>query len=296
LIHVLQLQHNDPTFLSPKMDALYHHQWALAIATGREFVTDAFFRAPLYPYFLGLLYKLSGASLMFARIVQAFVGGAASGFVYLLARRLMARLRPANVKPQAGPRSGLHSSTAIPLIAGFLMAAYPIAIWYDAELLLEGLLTFLVLLGFVLLLRSRDTDRQWWLPGIAFGLAAITRPNVLAFLAVLPVWLLIEYRRGAWKRLGQIWVMAALVILPVTVRNYVVSGQFVPIAWQAGTNFYIGNSPESDGVTAVVPGTRPDWWGGFDDVKRLAEKAAGRPLKGSGFWRARASSGSRALR
>jgi tetratricopeptide (TPR) repeat protein len=75
--------------------------------------------------------------------------------------------------------------------------------------------------------------------------------------------------------------MAALVILPVTVRNYVVSGQFVPIAWQAGTNFYIGNSPESDGVTAVVPGTRPDWWGGFDDVKRLAEKAAGRPLKGA---------------
>ena len=63
------------------------------------------------------------------------------------------------------------------------MAAYPLAIWFDGELLLEGLLTFLVLLGFVLLLRSRDTDRQWWLPGIAFGLAAITRPNVLAFLA-----------------------------------------------------------------------------------------------------------------
>ena len=281
LIHVLQLQHNDPVFLLPKMDALYHHQWGIAVAAGHEFITGAFFRAPLYPYFLGLLYKLSGASMMFARIFQALVGGASCGLVYLLARGLMARLQVTNVKPQAKPGVGFHSSAAIPLIAGFVMAAYPLAIWYDTELLLEGLLTFFVLLGFVLLLRSRDTDRQWWLPGIAFGLAALTRPNVLAFLAVLPVWLLIEYRRGAWKRLGQIWGMAALVILPVTVRNYVVSGQFVPIAWQAGTNFYIGNSPESDGVTAVVPGTRADWWGGFDDVRRLAEEAAGRPLKGA---------------
>ena len=290
LIHVLQLQHNDPVFLSLKMDALYHHQWALAIAVGREFVNDAFFRAPLYPYFLGLLHKLSGASVMFARIVQALVGGATCGFVYLLARRLVAVPPTAGVRSQANATSGLHPAVAIPLIAGFVMAAYPLAIWYDTELLLEGLLTFFVLLGFVLLLRSRDNDRQWWLPGIAFGLAALTRPNVLAFLAVLPVWLLIEYRGGAWKRLGQIWGIAALAILPVTVRNYVVGGQFVPIAWQAGTNFYIGNSPESDGVTAVVPGTRPDWWGGFDDVRRLAEEAAGRPLKGAEidrYWLAR---------
>ena len=76
----------------------------------------------------------------------------------------------------------------------------------------------------------------------------------------------------------------------MTVRNYVVSRQFVPIAWQAGTDFVIGNNPQSDGVTAIVPGTRSSWWGGFDDVKRLAEAAAGRPLKGAEidrYWLAR---------
>jgi len=82
-------------------------------------------------------------------------------------------------------------------------------------------------------------------------------------------------------RLLWVWGAAGVVILPVTIRNYVVSRQFVPIAWQAGTNFYIGNSPVSDGVTAVVPGTRPTWWGGYDDVKRLAEEALGRPLRGA---------------
>jgi len=198
-VHLLQLQHNYPLFLLPQMDALYHHEWALAIAAGREFIADAFFRAPLYPYFLGLLYKLTGANQMVVKIVQALIGSAGCGLVYLLARQLL-RPQAASHKPQASPESGLHPSSfiphpsdAVPRIAGLVMAAYPLAIWSDGELLLEGLLTFLALLGFVLLLRSRDTDRQWWLPGIAFGLAAITRPNVLAFLAVLPVWLFLEY-------------------------------------------------------------------------------------------------------
>ncbi len=335
LIHLLQLRSNDPLFLSPQMDSLYHHQWALAIASGREFIADAFFRAPLYPYFLGLLYKVFGANLMVVRIIQALVGSAACGLVYLLARQLLGKHhghkpQATSPKPQASPKPGIHRSSlitqrsdAVPIVAGLVMAAYPLAIWFDGELLLEGLLTFLVLLGFVLLLRSRDTDRQWWLPGLAFGLAAITRPNVLAFLAVLPVWLSLEYgkwvkgsrgqgggfrtrtpeppnprtlpqmpqaaeagpkkagRNTAWTRLMLVWGAAALVILPVTIRNYVVSGQFVPIAWQSGTNFYIGNSPVSDGVTAIVPGTRASWWGGYDDVKRLAEEAAGHPLKGA---------------
>jgi hypothetical protein len=36
LIHLLQLRHNDPLFFSPQMDALYHHEWALAGAAGRS--------------------------------------------------------------------------------------------------------------------------------------------------------------------------------------------------------------------------------------------------------------------
>jgi 4-amino-4-deoxy-L-arabinose transferase-like glycosyltransferase len=155
---------------------------------------------------------------MAVRIIQALIGSAGCGLVYLLARRLLKKPQASSPKPQAGqkavpdrwPQRPLsdrasfipHRSDLIPRIAGFVMAAYPLAIWYDGELLLEGLLAFIVVLGFVLLLRSRDTDRQWWLPGVAFGLAAITRPNVLAFLAVLPVWLFLEYRRrsGGWPR------------------------------------------------------------------------------------------------
>ncbi|MEO0079039.1 MAG: hypothetical protein ABIK86_08605, partial [candidate division WOR-3 bacterium] len=35
LLYLLQARANDPLFFSPQMDALYHHQWALAVAAGR---------------------------------------------------------------------------------------------------------------------------------------------------------------------------------------------------------------------------------------------------------------------
>ena len=151
LIHLLQLRHNDPLFFSPQMDAQYHHEWALAIVAGKQFIADAFFRAPLYPYFLGFIYKLTGANQMVARVVQALIGSAGCGLVYLLARQLLGKHQFPGTKPQSSPKTAnsradvhssfftIHSSDAVPRIAGFVMAAYPLAIWYDGELLLEGI-------------------------------------------------------------------------------------------------------------------------------------------------------------
>ncbi|MEO0109094.1 MAG: histidinol-phosphatase HisJ family protein, partial [candidate division WOR-3 bacterium] len=88
-------------------------------------------------------------------------------------------------------------------------------------------------------------------------------------------------------RLAEFLAAVAVVIAPVTIRNYVVSRRLVLIAWQGGTNFYIGNNRYSDGITAIVPGTRSSWWGGFSDVRLKAEQALGRPLKGSevdAYW------------
>ncbi len=273
LIYLLQARQHDPLFFAPQMDAEYHHRWALAIVSNTEFIRDAFFRAPLYPYFLAGLYKL-GLGLFGARVAQVVLGSASCGFVFLLARRLLKSRQQA---------TGLADRTRerVAVASGLVMAAYPLAVYFDGELLIPSLLVFLVLLGMVLLYRSLENGRQWWLPGLVFGLAAIARPNVLAFVAVFAVWLLVKYRSKVWSRLGWFLGAVCIVIAPVTVRNYVVSGTFVPIAWQAGTNFYIGNNPESDGVTAIVPGTRGSWWGGYFDVKTQAEKALGRELKGA---------------
>lgn len=260
-VHILQMRASDPLFFAPQLDALYHHQWAMAVAGGVEFIRDAYFRAPLYPLFLGLLYRLFGVGMLAPRLVQAGIGAIGCGLLFLCGRRLF------------DSRTGL--------IAGLGMAVYPLLVYYDGELLLEGLLVALVLAGFALLLRSREIDRQWILPGLAFGLAAITRPNVLAFLAVSPVWFLLEFRRGVGRRLLLFFLGVLAPVAPVTIRNYIASRQFVPIAWQGGINFYIGNNPQSDGMTAIAPGSRGSWSGSYYDAKRRAEQALGRKLKGS---------------
>lgn len=255
----------DPLFYVPQMDALFHHRWALAIAAGVEFMPGAFFRAPLYPHFLALLYRAFGPNLVLVRVVQAVLGALGCALAWLLIKRVLVGHR------QAG---------AVAFVAALAWAAWPLALWFDGELLIPALLTPLLLLVLVLFYRSIDTDRHWWLPGLVLGAAALARPNALVIAVAFVGWLFFRYRRRAWSRAGAFAAALVLVILPVTVRN-ARAGDTVPIAWQGGTNFYIGNNPESDGRTAIVPGTRPDWWGGYNDVKRRAEQALGRTLRGS---------------
>ncbi|MCX7731965.1 MAG: tetratricopeptide repeat protein [candidate division WOR-3 bacterium] len=267
LVYLLQARANDPLFYAPQLDGLYHHQWALAVSRGLEFINDAYFRAPLYPLFLGMLYRLFGVNLFLVRLVQALLGSAGCVLVMLLGRRVF------------DLRTGFY--------AGLMMAVYPLLIFFDGELLIPVLLIFLLLAGFVLLYQE---ERGWFylpLAGLCFGLGAIARPNVLVFVLALFFWLLLRPHRRRLSR-ALLFGLAVLVpILPVTVRNYIKSRSFVLIAWQAGTNFYIGNNEYSDGTTAIVPGTRGSWWGGYNDVKRIAEQTAGRPLRGveiDRFW------------
>jgi tetratricopeptide (TPR) repeat protein len=74
---------------------------------------------------------------------------------------------------------------------------------------------------------------------------------------------------------------ALLPILPITAYN-ASEGDTVLISSQAGINLWIGNNPHSDGSTAIVPGTRPDWWGGHHDAIQQAELAEGHALSPSG--------------
>ena len=132
--------------------------------------------------------------------------------------------------------------------------------------------------------------------GVVWGLSTITRPNILVMAPVIFIWFWINgHEEGRWrhalKKSLLVGLGAALIVLPVTLRNRVVGGEWVLVATNGGVNFYIGNNPESDGTTAVVPGTRKSWKGGFDDTHRIVEKALGRApteVEVSDYWYGRA--------
>ncbi|HEY6001049.1 MAG TPA: glycosyltransferase family 39 protein [bacterium] len=265
VVYILQSRAS-PFFADPVMDALYHTEWARAIAAGKPFVDGPYFRAPLYPWFLGLCFRLFGESFLAPRLIQAAFGTATVGLTWLIGR-------------EAGGR-------AVAAVAALGMAVYRTAIYFDGELLLETLYVPLALLGLWLTLRLHR-DRRLGAAlgaGAAWGVAALARPNHLLLLPLLALWIA-ALARPDWRRglaaAGAFGLGVVLPILPVTARNLAVGHDFVLISSQGGVNFWIGNNPQADGNLAVVPGTRSGWWTGYRDSIALAEAEAGRPLKAS---------------
>ncbi len=266
IIYVLQLR-SSPYFEHHVMDPLYHHEWAKAFAEGRRFWEGPYFRAPLYPWLLGLIYKLFGPDNALApRIIQAAIGSASCGLIFVLGR--------------------LAFSRAAGLIAGLLAAGYWVFAYYDAELLIPVLIVFLDLLLLIALL-SAGRRQRWWkwgLCGVLLGTSAIARPNILLLAPVLVAWV-VWLNWSAWRRslVFAWWLFAGTMvpILPITIRNYVVGHDLVLIASQGGVNFYIGNNPEADGMSAVIKGDPPQWRPCYEAQIARAERAAGRKLKAS---------------
>lgn len=270
VVYVLQSRAS-PLFDDPQMDALYHVEWAQSLARGQDYQPGPFFRAPGYPWFLAAILRIFGDGLLAPRIVQAFVGAGSCALVYALGARLFDR------------RTGLAAAA--------ISAVYAMLVYFDGELLLPVLEVPTCLLAVLCTARFADkpTARAALVAGLALGVAAIVRPNVLLWGTVVGVWML---ARGGQPLVGQALVARArqallygaaalLAILPITAYNAFVGGDTVLISSQGGLNLWIGNNPNSDGSTAIAPGTRPDWWGGFHDTVSQAQAHEGRELRPS---------------
>jgi tetratricopeptide (TPR) repeat protein len=282
VLYDLELRASDPTFSQPMMDARWHFQWAMGIAQGDLWGKGVFFRAPLYPYFLGLILRLCGADFLVPRLIQAVLGAMTAGLVYALGERVGGR--------------------GVGMLAGVLAALYGPMVYFDGELLIETLYLPLVGGGLLLAVRALENDRLWtWsAAGLAMGLAAIARPNVLVLGPPLIAWIAWEKRRDCAAP-ALAWLLAAsLPVLVVTLRNGLIGGEYVLVASQGGVNFYIGNNATADGKTAMTPtaGFRPAAYTGYfyrdsvdESSRQEAQESTGRQLSPgqvSSFWFAKA--------
>jgi tetratricopeptide (TPR) repeat protein len=227
-----------PYFGAPFLDELYHVNWALDIAYGKFMRHDAFFRAPLYCYLLGVYFKIFAFNFFFLGIIQHFIGSGAVIVIYLLTRRVF--------------------SSKVALIAGIIAACYAPFFFFEGEMLdifLQFLFYPLILL-LTLKLLEIPSIRNNILLGLIIGLSAVARPNILLFLPVIIIFLSVNWiLKRDWSGdvfFRMFFLIAAVIlpILPVTLHNYIAGKCFVPISTYGGINFYIGNNPASDGYTA----------------------------------------------
>ncbi len=172
LLHVWQLSRS-PFFDALLGDAHGYDEWARRIAGGEWIGTDVFYQAPLYPYFLGVIYSLFGHSLVAVRIIQAIVGAGACALVGLAGARFFS------------PRVGT--------IAGVALALYAPAIFFDALIQKSVLDLFFLTLSLWLLGGLVDEPRtlqRWLALGLAMGGLSLTRENALVFVGAIAGWAL----------------------------------------------------------------------------------------------------------
>jgi tetratricopeptide (TPR) repeat protein len=316
LVHVWQLR-SAPFFSVLMGDSRGYDEWARRIAGGDWFGHDVFYQAPLYPYFLGVLYAVAGRDLLLVRVIQIAIGSASCVLLALAARRLF--------------------STRAGIAAGSILALYAPAIFFDGLLQKSVLDVFFVCLALWLIARiitvrlpafakatarppkpsgggKADTtcnktfvrgvrlpwpaeaaERRRWQPdllwlslGLVMGGLSLTRENALVFIVVIVTWGVFVARV---RSVAAFLIGLALVLVPVAARNTIVGGGFYVTTSQFGPNFYIGNNPTADGTYASLRYGRgaPEYE--RQDATELAELSVGRrlsPAEVSSYWTDRA--------
>jgi tetratricopeptide (TPR) repeat protein len=254
-----------PYFDVPIVDAAAFDRWAVRIAAGDPAADRAYFQDPLYAYFLAAFYKIWGRDFLAVRLLQALLGTLGLGLLFEAVRRWKG-YRPA--------------------FAALVVAAFSKSLLFFDALLLKD---FLGVLAMEAALFCLVLERRWkWIAlGACLGAGALVRGNFLLLIPAAAVALLcMRDPRGA---LG-VCLGAALAVLPATVRNAVVAGEFAPVTTHAGVNLYIGNNPDNTSgryrpppfLSAATPEAEDK------DFRAEAERRARRPLSAAEadrWWR-----------
>jgi len=171
------------------------------------------YRPPAYPLWTGFWYELLGANTTRVLLLQSVLAPLTVLLSWALARRLF------------GARAAIATA--------FVVAVFPFVWEWFGLLYTEALAIPLAVLILIVLIERRPTT------GLAVGLGALTgvamliRPtSVFLFTGILAAFVVaVGWRRGAALTAAGLGV-AALVILPWTIRNYVVTDELVPLSVQ----------------------------------------------------------------
>jgi len=218
----------------------------LSLIASKAFPVNA---CPVYPIFLGILFKIFGNNLIYIKLAQCFLGALTCIIIYFIAKELFDK--------------------KIALIALLLSGFYPVFIKLSDLLFTEGLFVLVLSIAVLFLIRNLKSSSLQGLfySGISFGFAALTRQTGLGLLLfLLPAIFYFRSKKFTFnKNLKGIFVLIAaffLVIVPWLARTYLVSGAVLPVSDDGGRVLYSSYAPLKGKIFGVVP---------QDDVVREAE-------------------------
>lgn len=276
LLYLWQIR-QAPVFTLLMGDGASYDAWARQIANGDWLGKGVFYQAPLYPYFLGVVYVLFGTNLVVVRGIQIVIGATSCVLLAYAGRSFFSRTTG--------------------LLAAFILALYPTAIFFDCSIQ-KSVLDLFFICGLLAIMGrlSEQPAAAWWVAaGVVLGLLVLTRENALVFLPIVFVWLFARWQREAWRTwlrwTGLFATGLVAVLFPVACRNLVVGGEFHLTTAQFGPNFYMGNGKDATGLYRALRWGRGNAKTERDDATILAEQATGRkltPSRVSHYWTSKA--------
>lgn len=231
-----------------KKDAADYDSISLNLLSGRGFTLNAndfnakptTSRPPGYPFFLSVIYSVFGHNLLAVWIIQSCIWALTCLVIFLIGDKLF------------------NFSTGA--AASFIAGIYPAFIHYQyyggpAFILTETLFTFLLTLSMfslIVYLKNRSYSRVI-IAGFLFGLSALTHATIFLFPFCLIFWFyLTKDKTSNWIKYFLVFCACFLfTVAPWSVRNYLVTGKFVPITAKAGESFWGGNNLWAKGGFAL---------------------------------------------
>jgi 4-amino-4-deoxy-L-arabinose transferase-like glycosyltransferase len=214
-------------------DQISYESIGAEIASGNS--SGSSYQAPLYQFFVAGVYTVSGRDTQNIRTIQAILAAFSVVLIYIITRRLY-DIRTANI-------AGLMAVCAFDLIL------------YSGLVLSETLFVFLLLIGLICYdsiekAAFQNKTKVSILTGLIFGLASLVKSQFVLF---PPLLMLLRIVGGSGQRMRIIKIFLiigctmVLVILPWTVRNFIVHNEFIPITTNGGEVFWQGNNPDATG-------------------------------------------------
>ncbi len=262
----LFLSRESPFYEPLLLDPAYYHEWGKRIASGDFINPPVFYGLPLYPFFLGFLYKIFGGSFFVVKLVQVFLGIVTLFFIFKIGEKLFTK--------------------NIGLLAASLAAFYGPIFFNEQMLIPEALGLPLYAAGFYLacLFEETPTVKNAVYLGLDLGLAALTKANAILFILIYLAFFVFRKIRYGMKQVFPAFfclVSFLLVLAPVAAHNRIYGKDTVLLTSHSGFNFYVGNNPKAEGVFSAPEGTGTNVEAQRETSKEIAEKQMGRNLKPS---------------
>lgn len=208
----------------PFSDFLYYHELAGQIAHGGEWGDT--YTAVGYPIFLALFYRIFGAKLLVAKVLNLAL--------FLLSNLLVLGILRRTRAPETLRR-----------IIFLIFVLFPINIYYTSIVGTELFFTALLLLDLWLYLG--DTRYKYVLIGVVTGLGSMVKPFFPAFVLVVFLTELLIGRRlwEASRKASVVLIVTVLMITPWLYRNFRLVGEFTYISNNSGIVLYINNNSQN---------------------------------------------------